>query len=515
MKKTRPIPVVDLFAGPGGLGEGFSSLNNGNAFEIIVSAEKDKNAWSTLRLRAFFRALKKNAPQLLECYYKFCAGEKIDFTEAPYRQYWEQAANEARQLELGNKEHDKELDAVIKSAGLSLQKDWVLIGGPPCQAYSIAGRARNKSKADYKPEEDHRNFLYKEYLRIIQQFRPAVFVMENVKGILSSDVSGKRIFHGILNDLSDPDLAINNISGMGYRICSLVNNTVFTKDMNPNEINPNNFVIESESYGIPQARHRVILLGIREDLAATHRILEKSSRISVKDVISDLPAIRSTLTKEPDSQEAWALIISSHLDKLIKLSSQNKNLQELTKTLKELKKIGISQLTKGSNRLRKSAQTKAINILSDWYSDPKLKVWTNHEATGHMSSDLYRYLYVASYAIAYGHSPKGHKEFGLEGLSPDHKNWKSGNFLDRFRVQINDKPSNTIVSHISKDGHMFIHPDPLQCRSLTVREAARLQTFPDNYFFQGPRTQQLHQVGNAVPPLLAMKIAEIVKDLLN
>jgi DNA (cytosine-5)-methyltransferase 1 len=149
--------------------------------------------------------------------------------------------------------------------------------------------------------------------------------------------------------------------------------------------------------------------------------------------------------------------------------------------------------------------------------DRRLGGVCNHETRGHIAEDLRRYFYAAVFA-AVSNPPRSPLLQDFPGsLLPDHKNvgeaLKTTKFNDRFRVQLADRPSTTVVSHISKDGHYYIHYDPSQCRSLTVREAARLQTFPDNYFFEGPRTEQYHQVGNAVPPLLARQIAEIVADL--
>lgn len=159
MSRTPPIQVVDLFAGPGGLGEGFSSHADGKTFEIRVSAEMEASARSTLRLRAFYRLLRRDKPEALDDYYDFCetADASQPFT-ARSRDAWMQAEHEAQQLELGTEEGNARLDRMLESR-LDETRPWVLIGGPPCQAYSIVGRARNRGKLDYRPEDDRRHFL--------------------------------------------------------------------------------------------------------------------------------------------------------------------------------------------------------------------------------------------------------------------------------------------------------------------------------------------------------------------
>lgn len=517
MSLSKPIPVVDLFAGPGGLGEGFSSINNGKTFSILVSAEMDSAAHNTLKLRAFYRSLKLRGEDALNSYYSFCNG----LTTSPYDENtlfaWDEAGEEAQQLTLGNEEDNRKLYSIIDKAKLSKSKPWLLIGGPPCQAYSLVGRARNRGIEGYKAETDHRHYLYREYLKVIQKYKPTVFVMENVKGILSSKVEGKKIFHSILQDLSDPDRALDQKFDVGYRIYSLALPTVFERDMDPQTINLHDFIIRAENYGIPQARHRVILVGVREDMKkAPGQLKKREMASSVKDAIYNLPPLRSRLSKESDSPENWAKIVKSHIEELRVQMESNEDLSELASTFVELAGKINTQADYGAVRLPIERKPEWTNSeLHQWYKDNRLTNWLNHEARGHMSSDLRRYIYASSFAKVKKSSPKGHEQFNLDGLRPNHENWETGKFADRFRVQVRGKPATTVTSHISKDGHYFIHPEPEQCRSLTVREAARIQTFPDNYFFQGNRTQQFHQVGNAVPPLLSFKIAEIVKKIFS
>ncbi len=511
-----PTKIVDLFSGPGGLGEGFASVDNGKAFSISISAEMESSAHSTLTLRAFFR-LASNAgdSKARTAYYNFCNSSLAPHPSLICPVLWELAMAEARQLTLGDTASNEVLDEIIENQDLC-DGSTVLIGGPPCQAYSLVGRARNKGKSGYEPESDHRHFLYREYLRILAKTRPAVFVMENVKGILSSNIGGRYIFHDILRDLHDPVKAISGGYGPRYTIHSLANPTKFESGMDALDINVKDFIIRAEDFGIPQARHRVILLGIREDIAYQGAFLQPiTKQVTVRDAIGCMPELRSRLSRD-DSSMAWR-------DKVVNLSktfakeAKKEKLSALSRGLEDVSRKIELNLDVGGLRFDKttaSANKNGGTPFDRWVRDNKVDVWLNHETRSHMDSDLGRYLFASVFADINGRSPRGHQEFSLEGLAPAHANWESGKFIDRFKVQRFDFPSTTITSHIAKDGHYYIHPDPAQCRSLTVREAARLQTFPDNYYFQGNRTQQYHQVGNAVPPMLANKIAVLVNSII-
>lgn len=503
--------LIDLFAGPGGLGEGFAAFNNGETFSIGVSAEMESSAHKTLTLRSLFRQLKMNGDEKdLQAYYDYCNTNVAPHPEIALSARWKRAGQEAQLLELGQSNDNDYLDEILKKENLSGERI-VVIGGPPCQAYSLMGRAKNLGTVGYVPEDDKRHYLYKEYLRILDKAKPAAFVMENVKGILSSRVGGRQVFHDILTDLTDPSEALGNKSDIRYTIHSLVMPTRFEYGMDPSTINAHDFIVRADQYGLPQARHRVILLGVREEMKYNgQQLLQPSEKLLVEDAIGELPALRSRLSHRDDPVR-WRETVMRLGQDLANDAAQleDKNISHwLTKAIASVESmpnldIGDQRYSKGSYGHNKTPYT-------DWVRDDKLDVWLNHQARSHMDSDLGRYLYAAAYAEHYGRSPKGHAEFLLKGLAPEHANWTTGKFADRFRVQRYGAPSTTVTSHISKDGHYFIHPDPAQCRSLTAREAARLQTFPDNYFFQGTRTQQYHQVGNAVPPLLALRIAEVV-----
>jgi DNA (cytosine-5)-methyltransferase 1 len=508
--------VIDLFSGPGGLGEGFAALNDGSAFEISVSAEMEKSAHTTLTLRAFFRLAKRNGDgKAIKAYYAYCNSAKAKHPSVEVPILWKTAQQEARQIQLGKTSDDQILNAILKNKKLG-GDDTILIGGPPCQAYSGIGRVKNNSKPGYVPEDDLRHTLYLEYLKVLAKTLPAVFVMENVVGILSSTLKGRRVFHDILLDLCDPVRAVSGKNGPTYVIHSLTSETRYEQGMSPDEIDARDFVIKSENYGIPQKRHRVILLGVREDINTPAELLKPSNGVTVRDAIGTLPALRSQISPlRDDSASNWHRAVAESCLRFAK-DARVKNLNEIASRLTEVSRDLNSGLSYGADRVQfvDSSISPAVSRLYwKWIVDKKLEVCLNHQAKSHMTSDLGRYLYASVFSEINRVGPRGYKDFTLPGLAPDHANWESGDFLDRFKVQLFDGPSSTMTCHISKDGHSIIHPDPLQCRALTVREAARLQTFPDNYFFQGTRTEQYHQVGNAVPPLLASQIAKIVLNL--
>ncbi len=509
MENRRPIPVIDLFAGPGGLGEGFSSILDQDRkplFSLKVSAEKDPVAHQTLSLRALYRQFPRGeAP---DCYYEHIRGDisrEELFAHPDAAEAGREALEEARNFELGKDDPD-ELDRRIEAA-LGGADDWVLIGGPPCQAYSIAGRSRRTRESLEQFESDEKHFLYREYLRIIRRHKPAVFVMENVKGMLSSRHGGELIFDKIVADLSSPG------DDLHYEIRS------FTKPGVAGEIDPHDFVIEAERFGVPQGRHRVILFGVRSDVAQSVSTLSSSPEsfvlgrenlpVTVGEALSGLPPLRSRLSRESDGHEQWLAALDDALEELRWYDSP-----DLEGTVAEMRRATIEARKHCSPGARFQVLDRNTlrmrHRLRDWYIDERLEGVIQHETRSHMRSDLHRYLFAAAYAEVHGESPKVTK-FPTPFL-PNHVNVHDETvpFADRFRVQLKGSHSSTVVAHIAKDGHYFIHFDPSQCRSLTVREAARLQGFQDNYFFAGNRTEQYTQVGNAVPPLLARKIAGVV-----
>lgn len=488
------IPVIDVFAGPGGLNEGFARHDDGSTFSIAASFEMESNAIETLKLRSAVRSLSSNGRVYLPY---MDALNRNELTSAriasdvlredlDFRDALAEADEHVFKHELSENSRP-ESDGIIRERLRGAGDKWVLLGGPPCQAYSLVGRSRRTGEERFY--EDVKHTLYREYLHIVEEFKPTVFVMENVKGLLSARTAkgsaGVGTFDLILKDMRD----------LGYIVHSLV-----VEGEDPDHAD---YVIRAERFGVPQRRHRVILLGVRDEAGlGAPGTLEVKPSPTVGMVLSDLPAIRSLISRGDDDQE-W-------------LSARSAAHAAVRRTVIGDKVVDGVPSPQGLPPVAATSYRGPVpeSDLMKWLRPQGLTHVTQHAPRSHMRSDLERYAYLSMLASA-GHFPRVTEL--PDGMRPAHKNLdaKTVPFVDRFKVQVKDRPSSTVASHISKDGHYYIHHDPNQMRSLTVREAARLQTFPDDYYFMGNRTAQYHQVGNAVPPWLAKQIAGIVADLLG
>jgi DNA (cytosine-5)-methyltransferase 1 len=410
MDKKR-ITVIDLFAGAGGLSEGFLR----NHFEIVAYIEQDGYACDTLLTRHIYWNLRQK--HKLDFYLDYLKGniKKIDFHKMI--NYMNPVIN----TEIS----DSSLVGIIKvikkrMITLGVKHIDVFIGGPPCQAYSVIGRARDPYKMEYDP----RNDLYKYYIKLLNEFKPSVFVFENVPGLISA---GKgRLWKDVQKYF------INSGYNIDYKI------------------------LDASNHMVLQRRKRIVLIGWKKEFNFSFpKFCSIQQNYPVRDLLFDLPPLRPGENIECGNylKKAGDYLTKTHIRTNEDILIQH-NARPLNENDREIYKMAINNWQKYKKRL---------------------------------------------------------KYFDLPSKLKTHNNEKS--FIDRFKVVADDLPySHTIVAHISKDGHYYIHPDINQIRSISVREAARLQSFPDNYKFEGPRTSQFKQIGNAVPPLLAEKLAKKIKE---
>ena len=406
---------IDLFAGAGGLSEGFTSIG----FNPIAHVEMNYDACQTLKTRAVYYYLKQNGK--MDEYKKYLCGEisKDELyglvPEIVLKSVIHQTMSAENMPELFELIDDLKTEQHINQVDL-------IVGGPPCQAYSLVGRA---VKSD-NMVGDPRNYLYKLYIEVLKKYTPTMFVFENVPGLLTAN--GGQYFEDMKKAFK----------AAGYTI--------------------DHAVLNAKSFDVLQDRRRVILIGWKKDLHYKYpSFVEKTPAYKVADLLSDLPKIQS----------------------------------------------GESNNSYATKKFSAYLETTGIRKKDD--------ILTWHVARPHISRDRKIYKEVIT---AWFKDKKRIKYTDLPEELCTHRNRTA--FLDRFKVVASDLPTcHTMMAHISKDGHYFIHPDIDQARSITVREAARIQSFPDDFYFEGSRTAAFTQVGNAVPPLMARGIAEKIKEMLE
>lgn len=415
---------LDLFAGAGGLSEGF--LRAG--FEPIAHIELDINACKTLRTRSIYHYLKQNNMMHLYRKYQKTYNKSDDIRGKEMEKLLSHIPQGKLEPIMNIEISEKTLPYIFDQINIrlkSIENEGIdlIIGGPPCQAYSLVGRARDENSM----EDDPRNYLYKLYIRFLIKYQPKAFVFENVPGILTA-------FKGNL---------FKNLQAymkrVGYNIEARK--------------------IDARDFGVLQSRKRIIIIGWRKDLEFLYPTFESSNiDYTVNDMLNDLPNICA-----------------------------------------------------GEVYTKFNYQCKPNKYLLDTKLRNEDDIITHHIARPHNERDLEIYKIVVN---KWNNEKTRIKYTDLPESLRTHNNLSS--FLDRFKIVAGDeKYSHTVVAHISKDGHHYIHPDIIQNRSITVREAARIQSFPDDYFFEGSRTSNFVQIGNAVPPLMAEEIANWFKERLE
>ncbi|MBQ9292324.1 MAG: DNA cytosine methyltransferase [Campylobacter sp.] len=415
--------VLDLFSGAGGLSEGFFRV--GTTF--VGHVEMDTYACKTLKTRTAYWNLKKL--NKLDVYYDYLL-KKISTNEL-----WD-IANVSSSFDVINREISNQtfreiVDIIDQNLKIKkINKIDVIIGGPPCQAYSIIGRARMKEAV----KNDPRNFLYKYYIKFLRLYKPKMFIFENVPGLKSAG-NGQYF-----NDLK------NAINKAGYHI----------------ELRE----LIASDYGVLQNRKRIIIVGWKKkkNMEYIYPNFQKitNDKYVVGDLLNDLPSIK------PGSK------------------------------------------IEGKNKYKKSTNQ---YLIDSSIRDKNFNILTQHETRPH--NELDREIYKEA-ILAWNNKKERlcYKELSIR--RPElitHKNTMT--FTNRFNVvKADQKASHTVLAHMAMDGHYYIHPDIKQLRSLSIREAARLQSFPDDFYFEGSRTSIFRQIGNAVPPKMAEQIAKKIKELI-